>query len=163
MVVGCSTASLDRLDRSECGIEPFVPRQLALDRHGSGPVTGGPDPFGDRRLQPVAVLAECGEVAIGLADGVEDGHVGLLRRQPGLEPADDVGHHPLAAEVVEHQVLRLDALSEEEIKNVLAFCKKFGLDYGEIDALRDAEDKRLYLAVVGPFDDPARFEKLLAA
>ena len=25
------------------------------------------------------------------------------------------------------------------------------------------EDKRLYLAVVGPFDDPARFEKLLAA
>ena len=25
------------------------------------------------------------------------------------------------------------------------------------------EDKRLYLALVGPFDDPARFEKLLAA
>ncbi len=25
------------------------------------------------------------------------------------------------------------------------------------------EDKRLYLAVVGPFDDPARFEKLLTA
>ena len=25
------------------------------------------------------------------------------------------------------------------------------------------EDKRLYLAVVGPFDDPARFEKLIAA
>ena len=25
------------------------------------------------------------------------------------------------------------------------------------------EGKRLYLALVGPFDDPARFEKLLAA
>ena len=25
------------------------------------------------------------------------------------------------------------------------------------------EDKRLYLALVGPFDDPARFEKLLVA
>jgi len=25
------------------------------------------------------------------------------------------------------------------------------------------EDKRLYLALVGPFDDPARFENLLAA
>jgi predicted Zn-dependent peptidase len=25
------------------------------------------------------------------------------------------------------------------------------------------EDKQLYLALVGPFDDPARFEKLLAA
>jgi predicted Zn-dependent peptidase len=25
------------------------------------------------------------------------------------------------------------------------------------------EDKRLYLALVGPFDDPARFETLLAA
>ena len=25
------------------------------------------------------------------------------------------------------------------------------------------EDTRLYLAVVGPFDDPTRFEKLLAA
>jgi hypothetical protein len=25
------------------------------------------------------------------------------------------------------------------------------------------EDTQLYLAVVGPFDDPARFEKLIAA
>ena len=25
------------------------------------------------------------------------------------------------------------------------------------------EEKRLYLALVGPFDDPARFEQLLAA
>jgi hypothetical protein len=25
------------------------------------------------------------------------------------------------------------------------------------------EDKRLYLALVGPFDDPARFEQLLSA
>jgi predicted Zn-dependent peptidase len=32
------------------------------------------------------------------------------------------------------------------------------------DVARDLlEDKQLYLAVVGPFDDPARFEKLLAA
>lgn len=36
-------------------------------------------------------------------------------------------------------------LSPEEIKKVLEFCEKFGLDYGEIDSLRDNTDGKLYL------------------
>jgi predicted Zn-dependent peptidase len=47
------------------------------------------------------------------------------------------------------QVLReLDAVTAQDVQ----------------DVARDLlEAKQLYLAVVGPFDDPARFEKLLAA
>ncbi len=60
----------------------------------------------------------------------------------------------LRREVLEGQieepddVLReLDAVTAEDIQDVAQ------------DLL---EGKQLYLAVVGPFDDPARFEKLLA-
>ena len=46
-------------------------------------------------------------------------------------------------------VLReLDAVTAEDVQDV---------------ARELLEDKQLYLAVVGPFDDPARFEQLLAA
>ena len=61
----------------------------------------------------------------------------------------------LRREVLEHEieepddVLReLDAVTAEDIQRV----------GGDL-----LDGKRLYLAIVGPFDDPARFEKLLAA
>jgi hypothetical protein len=64
VVVRGAPAGLDRLDGGERGVEPFVPGEFALDRHRGGPVARGLDPLGDRGLQPVAVLAERGEVGI---------------------------------------------------------------------------------------------------
>jgi predicted Zn-dependent peptidase len=56
----------------------------------------------------------------------------------------------LEGEIEEPEELlrRLDEVSVEDVQRV---------------AKDLFEDKRLYLAIVGPFDDPARFEKLLAA
>jgi hypothetical protein len=39
----------------------------------------------------------------------------------------------------------LDILSSEEVKNLIRFCEEFGLDYGELDVLRDGEDGFLYI------------------
>jgi hypothetical protein len=39
----------------------------------------------------------------------------------------------------------LDVLSSEEVKNLIHFCGEFGLDYGELDVLRDGEDGFLYV------------------
>ena len=39
----------------------------------------------------------------------------------------------------------LDVLSSEEVKNLMHFCGEFGLDYGELDVLRDGEDGFLYV------------------
>lgn len=36
-------------------------------------------------------------------------------------------------------------LSKEEIEKTVQFCKAIGLDYGEIDILRDNDDKRIYI------------------
>jgi len=41
-----------------------------------------------------------------------------------------------------------EVLSDDERANVLAFCRKMGLDYGEIDALRDNHDGKLYIVDV---------------
>lgn len=50
---------------------------------------------------------------------------------------------------VDAQFLETDeALSKTEQENVLTFCKKMGLDYGEIDALRSNEDGLLYIVDV---------------
>jgi hypothetical protein len=38
-----------------------------------------------------------------------------------------------------------EVLSPEEITHVLTFCTRMGLDYGELDALRDRTDGKLYL------------------
>lgn len=38
-----------------------------------------------------------------------------------------------------------DVFSEAEINNILCFCQKLGLDYGELDILRDKIDGRLYI------------------
>jgi hypothetical protein len=42
-----------------------------------------------------------------------------------------------------HQVSQL--LSDEEISKIGVFCQRIGLDYGEIDILRDNNDKRIYI------------------
>jgi hypothetical protein len=39
----------------------------------------------------------------------------------------------------------LDVLSSEEVENLIHFCGEFGLDYGELDVLRDGEDGFLYV------------------
>jgi hypothetical protein len=41
-----------------------------------------------------------------------------------------------------------DYLSREERENILRFCDSLGLDYGEIDVLRDREDGRIYIVDV---------------
>lgn len=38
-----------------------------------------------------------------------------------------------------------DAFSQQEIELIEAFCLAFGLDYGEIDVVRDAGDGRIYI------------------
>jgi hypothetical protein len=39
----------------------------------------------------------------------------------------------------------LDVLSPEEMKNLIRFCSEFGLDYGELDVLRDGDNGFLYV------------------
>ena len=67
-----------------------------------------------------------------------------------------------------------DVLTEEEIATVLRFCRAVGLDYGELDVLRDNADGRIYIVDVnntpfGPLDrsiqvrfyfDPTSWESL---
>lgn len=38
-----------------------------------------------------------------------------------------------------------DVLSENELNNIHRFCERIGLDYGELDVLRDREDGRIYI------------------
>jgi len=49
-------------------------------------------------------------------------------------------------------------LSEEEADRVQRFCRGMGLDYGELDAVRDASSGRLYVVDVNntPFGPPAK-------
>ena len=37
------------------------------------------------------------------------------------------------------------AFSQDEIKKIMAFCQKIGLDYGELDILRDRQDRLIYI------------------
>ena len=53
----------------------------------------------------------------------------------------------------------LDVLSSEEVNNLIRFCGEFGLDYGELDVLRDGEDGFLY--VVDANNTPAGPSRLL--
>lgn len=44
------------------------------------------------------------------------------------------------------EITRLDAaFSAPELEQIEAFCNAFGLDYGEIDVVRDANDGRIYI------------------
>lgn len=38
-----------------------------------------------------------------------------------------------------------DILTQDEVQKILLFCKKMGLDYGELDVLRNDKDGRLYI------------------
>lgn len=38
-----------------------------------------------------------------------------------------------------------DLLTEEEMRAIATFCKRIGLDYGELDVLRDNDDKKIYI------------------
>lgn len=46
-----------------------------------------------------------------------------------------------------------DLLTEEEVENINQFCEKIGLDYGEIDILRDRSDQKIYIVDVN--NDPS--------
>ena len=41
-----------------------------------------------------------------------------------------------------------DLFKPDEIKKISEFCKKFGIDYGELDVLRDRDDNRIYIVDV---------------
>ena len=43
--------------------------------------------------------------------------------------------------------------TEKEVEKIIQFCEKIGLDYGEIDILRDRGDQRIYIVDVN--NDPA--------
>ena len=38
-----------------------------------------------------------------------------------------------------------EILNQDEVSKIFAFCKKFGMDYGELDVLRDVDDGRIYI------------------
>ncbi len=46
-----------------------------------------------------------------------------------------------------------DFLTNEEVKKIYQFCEKLGLDYGEIDILRDRGDQKIYIVDVN--NDPS--------
>jgi hypothetical protein len=54
-----------------------------------------------------------------------------------------------------------EVLSQEEIKKIILFCKKIGLEYGELDVLRDNNDGRLYIVDANstPYDPRGISEK----
>ena len=62
----------------------------------------------------------------------------LLKR---YKNKDDMFHMTVGAEPAETDEL----LSKDEQEKILQYCKKLGIDYGELDALRDNEDGRLYI------------------
>ena len=59
--------------------------------------------------------------------------------------------------------MELSGSSKKE--KILLFCRRMGLDYGELDMLRDREDGRLYIVDVNntPFGPPHGLPKAHAA
>lgn len=41
-------------------------------------------------------------------------------------------------------------LTPDEVLKTLSFCRAMGMDYGELDVLRDKDDKRIYIVDVNP-------------
>jgi len=62
----------------------------------------------------------------------------LLRRYKNTK---DIFHMTIDAEIAETDEL----LSGEEQEKIIAYCNKLGIDYGELDALRDNDDGLLYI------------------
>ena len=58
--------------------------------------------------------------------------------------ADDMFDITVDAEFVNYD----EVLSKEEQEKVSEFCKKMGLDYGELDVMRDNNDSKLYIVDV---------------
>lgn len=59
-------------------------------------------------------------------------------------------HHPLRGQFdginKRIKMVRVeDVVAPDEYTKILAFCREFGLDYGELDVLRDIDTKRLYI------------------
>src|SRR3972149_6205746 len=50
-----------------------------------------------------------------------------------------------------------EVLSVNELNNIYRFCEKIGLDYGELDVLRDKDDGRIYIvdANIAPSGPPS--------
>ncbi len=65
----------------------------------------------------------------------------LLKRYKNI---DDIFHMTVGAEAAETDEL----LSKDEQEKIIKYCKKIGLDYGELDALRDNDDGKLYIVDV---------------
>lgn len=65
----------------------------------------------------------------------------ILHRYKNILDRFDVTHHAVMLETHED-------LNPEEIKKILLFCRTLGLDCGELDMLRDRDDKRLYIVDV---------------
>ena len=62
----------------------------------------------------------------------------LLKRYKNIQ---DIFHMTVDTEIAETNEL----LSKEEQEKVLEYCRELGIDYGELDALRDNEDSKLYI------------------
>lgn len=74
----------------------------------------------------------------------------LFKRMPIRDRFTNDTGHAMICEVG-------DLLTQKEIANVLRFCRAVGLDYGELDVLRDNKDGRIYVVDVnntpfGPLD-----------
>ncbi len=54
-----------------------------------------------------------------------------------------------------------DVLSHEEVGKIIRFCRRMGVDYGELDVLRHREDGRLYIADVNttPWGPPMQLSR----
>ncbi len=72
-----------------------------------------------------------------------------LKYRPVLDRLVDRSH--INTKIVMAEVC--DVLSDGEIEAILMFCRNMGLDYGEIDVLRDRDQQRIYIVDVN--NDPA--------
>lgn len=52
-----------------------------------------------------------------------------------------------------------ELLSNDEVERIVVFCNRIGLDYGEIDVLRDKGDKRIYIIDVNNTPNGPSVEK----
>ncbi len=117
----------------------------------------------DGRILQGPVSAHPGKVYQRVIDNVRDGEAEDIRLPVvgGEIPLVYVKRRPLASRFSNANcavviVETCDWLSDDEIRQVLEFSERIGLDCGEIDALRDGPDGELYLIDVNttPFGPP---------
>lgn len=104
---------------------------------------------GDSVRQDIRILIIDGDIA----------HTTLVHRKQ-LTSGMISGRIPKSTELVPAN----EILSEEEIEHILDLCSKMGLDYGELDALRDKHTGRLYVVdvnrAVGGLPTPGEMNNL---